>query len=115
MVSAQFFPTSGLRAAPNQRNGVREDTTSSITPILRTPLIAVLVAICYYVATEVGLSLKLANTPIATLWPPSAILLAVFLLAPSRIWWAFVLAVLPAHLLVQMRGSTLSRLRLRGL
>ncbi len=106
MVSAQFFPNSGLRAAPNQRNGVREDTTSSITPILRTPLIAVLVAICYYVATEVGLSLKLANTPIATLWPPSAILLAVFLLAPSRIWWAFVLAVLPAHLLVQMRGGT---------
>jgi signal transduction histidine kinase len=107
MVSrAQPFPLSGPRAARDEGDRVREDATSPVTPFWRTPLIALLVAICYYVATEVGLSLKPANTPIATLWPPGAILLAVFLLAPSRIWWALAFAVLPAHLLVQMGGST---------
>jgi len=107
MVSgAQAFPLSGVRAAPDQRERVSEDATSSVTPFWHTPLIALLLAICYYLATELGLALKPAYTPIATLWPPSAILLAAFLLAPRRIWWAFLLAVLPAHLLVQMQGGT---------
>lgn len=107
MVSgAQFFPLSERRAPPDQRDRIREDASFLVTPFLRTPLIALLVAICYYAATEVGLALKPAHTPIATLWPPSAILLAAFLLAPGRIWWTFLLAVLPAHLLVQMQGGT---------
>src|SRR5258707_2930640 len=39
-------------------------------------------------------------------WPPSAILVAAFLLAPTQMWWVFLLAVLPAHLLVQLQDST---------
>jgi signal transduction histidine kinase len=103
---AALLPLSGLRAAPDQRDRVREGATSSVAPFLRLPIIALLVAICYYAASEVGFFLKPANTSTATLWPPFAILLAVFLLAPRRIWWVFLLAVLPAHLLVQTGGGT---------
>jgi signal transduction histidine kinase len=41
--------------------------------------------------------------PNSTFWPPNAILLAAFLLAPRRIWWAFLVAVLPVHMLAQLR------------
>jgi signal transduction histidine kinase len=41
--------------------------------------------------------------PNSTFWPPNAILLAAFLSAPRRIWWAFLVAVLPAHMLAQLQ------------
>ena len=68
----------------------------------RTVLIALLVAIGYYAGSRIGFLLTSAQTPIATFWPPNAILLAAFLLAPTRMWWAFLLAVLPAHVLIQL-------------
>src|SRR5262249_30355284 len=35
------------------------------------------------------------------MWPPNAILTATFLLAPVQRWWIYLLAVFPAHLLVE--------------
>jgi signal transduction histidine kinase len=43
--------------------------------------------------------------PNSTFWPANAILLAAFLMAPRRLWWTFLLAVLPAHILAQMRSG----------
>jgi PAS domain S-box-containing protein len=43
--------------------------------------------------------------PISTLWPPNAILFAGLLLAPQRSWWLVLLAVLPAHLIVQLQSG----------
>jgi PAS domain S-box-containing protein len=43
--------------------------------------------------------------PISTLWPPNAILFAGLLLAPQRTWWLVLLAVLPAHLIVQLQNG----------
>jgi signal transduction histidine kinase len=65
--------------------------------------VALLVAVSYFVGSQIGFLFTPSETPIATFWPPNAILLAAFLLAPPRIWWAFLLAVLPAHLLIQLR------------
>jgi two-component system, LuxR family, sensor kinase FixL len=62
-----------------------------------------LVAVSYYVGSQIGFWFTPAVTPISTFWPPNAILLASLLLTPSRIWWALVLAVLPAHLLIQLQ------------
>jgi len=76
-----------------------------LTQFSRTVLIALLVAIGYYVGSRIGFLLTPAQAPIATLWPPNAILLAAFLLAPSRMWAAFLLAVLPAHFLIQLHGG----------
>ena len=64
-----------------------------------------LVAIGYYLGTRGGFALTPSNEPIATFWPPNAILLAAFLLVPKRQWWVLILAVLPAHLLVQMQSG----------
>jgi len=68
----------------------------------RKAFIALLVAAGYYLGARLGFALKPHGVPIATFWPPNAILLAAFLLAPMRMWWIFLLAVLPAHLLIQL-------------
>ena len=103
---AATFPFFGLRKASDLPKGLSKSATLSAAPFLRTSLIALLVALSYYAGSELGFFLKPAHTEIATLWPPSAILLAAFLLAPTRMWWVFLLMVLPAHLLVQLRDDT---------
>jgi integral membrane sensor domain MASE1 len=66
-------------------------------------MIALLVAISYYVGSQIGFFLTSPDTPLSSLWPPNAILLAAFLLTPQRIWGVLVLAVLPVHFLIQLR------------
>jgi signal transduction histidine kinase len=75
------------------------------THFFRAPLIALLVAIGYYAGTEIGLMLTPPQSSTATFWPPNAILLAALLLTPVRMWWALLLAVLPAHLLAQLHAG----------
>ncbi|HKW31898.1 MAG TPA: MASE1 domain-containing protein [Candidatus Acidoferrum sp.] len=81
----------------------------SETPVIASTIhpgaIGLLVALAYYAGSLIGFLLTPAGTPISTFWPPNAILLAAFLLTPSRIWWVLALAVLPAHLLVQLRAG----------
>ena len=72
---------------------------------LGTARIALLVAISYYVGAKIGFLFKPAEAPISTFWPPNAMLLAALLLTPRRMWWALVLAVLPAHLLVELQAG----------
>lgn len=95
-----------LRDDSKQRQDVtRDKTVPAVAQFFRTPLIAFLVAIGYYAGTKVGFLLTPAHMATATFWPPNAILLAAFLLTPVRMWWAFLLAVLPAHLLVQLHAG----------
>jgi signal transduction histidine kinase len=70
---------------------------------VRTVNFSVLVGIVYYLGTRIGFALTPSGQPNSTFWPPNAILLAAFLLAPRRIWWTFLLAVLPAHLFAQLQ------------
>ena len=72
-----------------------------VRQLLRTGVPAFIVGAGYYVGTRIGFALTPSSTPTATFWPPNAILLAALLLAPTRMWWAFLLAVFPAHLLAQ--------------
>src|SRR4051794_28507526 len=55
-----------------------------------------------YAGTRIGFALTPGDLPIATFWPPNAILLAALLLAPVRLWWTILLAVIPAHFLAQL-------------
>jgi PAS domain S-box-containing protein len=68
----------------------------------RAVLLAAGVAVAYYVGAQVGFALTAAPTPVSTLWPPNAILLAALLLAPVRWWPGILLAVFPAHLAVEL-------------
>jgi len=60
-----------------------EHTVSTV----RTVNFAVLVGVAYYLGTRIGFALTPSGQPNSTFWPPNAILLAAFLLAPRRTWW----------------------------
>jgi len=60
-------------------------------------------AAAYYGGTKIGFALTPDRSPIAAVWPPNAMLLAVFLLVSKRSWWILILAVLPVHLFIQLK------------
>jgi len=59
-----------------------------------------IVAISYYLAAKTSLSLRFSGSTNAALWPTNAVLVAALLLTPVRRWWMYLLAVVPAHILV---------------
>ncbi|HET6178782.1 MAG TPA: MASE1 domain-containing protein [Candidatus Sulfotelmatobacter sp.] len=86
----------------------QEDLETALLPIkgiLRPILIALLTAAGYYAGIKLGFALTPSHEPISGFWPPNAILLAALLLAPYRMWWVLILAVLPLHLLVQAQNG----------
>jgi hypothetical protein len=56
-----------------------------------------LVAAGHYAGGIVGTLLGFPSFGIAVIWPSTAILIAVLLLAQPRHWWVFLLAVVPVH------------------
>jgi signal transduction histidine kinase len=82
-----------------------ETNLSLQTRILQTFRSALLVGASYYAGTLIGFAWTPSGQPNSTFWPPNAILLACLLLAPTRIWWTLILAVLPAHLLAQHQAG----------
>ena len=80
----------------------RGSAAASGLPGFRTWMIALVAAIGYYLGSRIGFFFTPASSPISTFWPPNAILLAIFLLTARRMWWVLVLAVLPAHFLIQV-------------
>ena len=59
----------------------------------------------YYAGAQVGFALRFPSLPTSIFWLPNATMFAVFLLAPPRHWWLYALAVLPAHIAVQMQNG----------
>jgi signal transduction histidine kinase len=97
------IPLLGLRLSFESVLTLGRRAVTYIAPVFRTSMLALLTAITYYAGSQIGFLLTPHYTPISTFWPPNAILLAILLLTPSRIWWVLLLAALPAHLLVQLR------------
>lgn len=64
-----------------------------------------LVAIGYYLGTQIGFVFTPSGRPTSTFWPPNAILLAAFLLVPPKKWWALLVAVFPAHMFAQLHSG----------
>ena len=98
---SSVFLFSAADETPVDRTRVRESFYSR-NPGLKFALIA---GLSYYAGTRVGFALTPAGQPISAFWPPNAILLAVLLLAPRKVWWALLLAVFPAHLLAQLQAG----------
>jgi len=92
-----------------ERSGEVRAVKSSIAfwseGVPRQILLSLLVAVGYYAGTIAGFKLTPHYVPISTFWPPNAVVLAALLLAPSSMWWMFFVAVLPAHLLIQLRAG----------
>jgi integral membrane sensor domain MASE1 len=77
-------------------------TRPGTTRLVRDAAAVLLVGLSYFAGTRIGFYLTPGNQPVGMFWPPNAILLASFLLAPVRLWWAFLVALIPAHLLAQL-------------
>lgn len=105
MSHSLILPLTRSRTAPEQLDVALQETVHSVPRHFRTSEIALLVAISYFAGSQIGFFLTPAQSPIATFWPPNAILLAAFLLTPPRIWWVLLLSVLPAHLLIQLKAG----------
>jgi len=71
----------------------------------RPLLAAVLTSAGYFAGARLGFALTFRDHPISTLWPPNSILLAALLLTPYKWWWFILLAVFPAHLLVELNSG----------
>ena len=67
----------------------------------RVVWVSVTIAAAYYLGARLGFLFTLQPTPVSTLWPPNALLLAGLLLTPTRLWPGVLVATLGAHLAVQ--------------
>src|SRR5215204_2905881 len=63
----------------------------------RAAVPAILVGAGYFAGSLAGFALRLPESGISFLWPPTAILTAALLLAPPRAWASYVAASLIAH------------------
>ncbi|HKT37660.1 MAG TPA: MASE1 domain-containing protein, partial [Ktedonobacterales bacterium] len=80
---------------------------SSIQTIIasHSARIAALVAVAYYIGAQFGFALRFPGSPLSVIWPPNAIVLAALLLTPTRMWWPILVAILPAHILVEYQNG----------
>jgi two-component system, LuxR family, sensor kinase FixL len=94
------LPQSAL-VSPNELDeGIRR-----VSFPLQHVLYVLLVCAGYYGGALIGQSLKFPDSHLSLIWPPTAILLAALLLAPSGQWWVFLLAVAPVHIIVQLKDG----------
>ena len=103
VIRAAALPLFRLRATLDSIRTPDSACTLSLVRALPPFALAALTAIIYYVASQIGFLMTPAGSPISTFWPPNAILLAVLILTPLRLWWLLVLAILPAHFFIQLR------------
>jgi PAS domain S-box-containing protein len=64
---------------------------------------ALLLGVGYYAGAQAGYALRAPGSPSSMLAPANALLLAAFLLAPTRWWWPLLAGALPAHLAVHLQ------------
>jgi len=96
--------SSALLSSPSEIASTRSSVTAA--RMLRRVSFALLVGAGYYLGTRIGFTWTPKGQPNSTFWPPNAILLAAFLLAPRWRWWLiFLLAVLPAHTFAQLQAG----------
>jgi PAS domain S-box-containing protein len=79
-------------------------------PLARVASATALAAIAYWLGAKLGVALTPDPQPVASLWPPNAILLAALLIVPTRYWWVVLLGTLPAHLLVELGSGVPMRM-----
>ena len=66
------------------------------------PAVAVAVCVGYYLGSLIGLQLRFPPATTSVLWPPNAVLTSALVLTPPRRWPLLLLAVLPAHVFIQL-------------
>jgi two-component system sensor kinase FixL len=88
-------------AAVNRRGNVAQGPRRD----WRLPAALVATGAIYYLGARVGMALTFEPFPLSVLWPPNALLFAALVVAPTRWWWAMLLAALPGHLLAELQAG----------
>lgn len=74
-----------------------------LTAFSRTLPKATLVAVAYFIGAEAAFGVgTLSDTIFAPFWPPNVILFCALLLAPMRLWWVYIAAAFPAHIIAEL-------------
>ncbi len=81
---------------------VKPRTAGLASGRVRTLGVCVGVGLAYYAGAQLGLALRLPPSTTSVMWPPNAILTSVLLLSAPERWWMYLLAALPAHLLLEL-------------
>jgi len=71
--------------------------------ITKATLLPILVAILYFIGAEAAFLVgTLSDEIFAPFWPPNIVLFCALLLVPVRLWWIYILATLPAHVVAEL-------------
>src|SRR5690349_15447333 len=97
-----------MKVVLNGRQHTWISLTLSSAEARRLALIGSLVTAGYYAGAQLGFALQYPGSPLSVIWPPNAIVFAALLLVPPRAWWVVLLAVLPAHLLVEVQNGVMT-------
>jgi two-component sensor histidine kinase len=63
---------------------------------------ALLLALAYYVGAEIAFYIgTLSDQIFALFWPPNVILFFALVIAPPRLWWLYLAAAFPAHVIAE--------------
>jgi signal transduction histidine kinase len=81
---------------------ISSDLYASASRSIYVGYVSIIVAVSYFAASEIGFAFTPPHQATSAFWPPNAVLLAALLLVPRRLWWTVILAVLPAHFLIQL-------------
>src|SRR5262245_29825002 len=73
--------------------------------VLRTVMAILLVGVICHLSTQVGYAFKFAPHHISPLWPTTAILFSVLVVAPVRHWWAYILAAYFTGVMTELRAG----------
>jgi signal transduction histidine kinase len=64
---------------------------------------AIIVAVAYYLSAEIAFLIgTLSDRIFAPFWPPNIVLFCALLITPTRRWWIYIAAALPAHTLAEL-------------
>lgn len=89
----------------SQANPKPAEASRENAAMRRTLMVALLVALGYYVTAKIGFAFALQPGSVSTLWMPNSILLAGLLLVPKRSWWIILVAACPAHFASEVQSG----------
>src|SRR5262245_15724143 len=81
------------------------DWRSRAWGVLRTVTAVLLVGGICHLSTQVGIAFKFPPHQISPLWPTTAILCSVLVVAPVRHWWAYILAAYLTEVTYALRAE----------
>ena len=82
------------------RAGIVRDYSVALKRAAKVVAEAMVLGAGYYLAAQLGLGFRFANSQLGVVWPGNAVVLAALLLTPRKRWWTVFLVVTPVHALV---------------